>query len=486
LEQLGGELDRGVVQLQKDAQTVSGASAREQKAYVALRDSRAPEARSFLARKLQQDTTVLDQALGEYHQEVNRMRSWRADQVRLEEPIAQKEEAESDPLLAAYRKLGWDEALYYQFDQLPGEGQGQKIALIDFDNSPTITQDLAVFDNTTGIGNSDFTFQQQTVTAGPGGIGYVTIPQTSSYQANFDIETHIDVEWAHYFAPKADILLVSAANFSSEDAFAAVQYAVDQGATQVSMSFGFTEGPGERVADPYFAAHPEVTFIAAAGDYGMGTSWPSVSPYVVAVGGTNLNLVVKSNAKGTHVTGTETAWNRTGGGISVYEPRPTYQMGWPGDSLFRTVPDLALNAAGDGYPIFDSNVTTGELSVGGELGWANTFGTSDATAVVAALSADLNTSLGKDLVGMPGLLYQLQPPALKGQGVRKIVGFRPITQGSNNPAPYQPNFESESPRIGPTTDEAGPGYNTVTGLGSPKAGALYNLLLRRWQATIGR
>ena len=95
-------------------------------------------------------------------------------------------------------------------------------------------------------------------------------------------EIALDVEWAHVIAPGAKILLVEAASSSLDDLMAAVDYAVNQGAKQVSMSWGGSEGTWSPSYDAHFN-HPGVTFTAASGDSGAGASYPAASPFVTAM-----------------------------------------------------------------------------------------------------------------------------------------------------------------------------------------------------------
>src|SRR6185369_16041223 len=107
-------------------------------------------------------------------------------------------------------------------------------------------------------------------------------------------EIALDVEWAHAIAPGASILLVEANSSSLNDLNAAVNYARNQsGVVAVSMSYGAGEFSGETSYDSYYttpSGHAGVTFVAASGDNGAPASYPSVSPRVVSVGGTALNL----------------------------------------------------------------------------------------------------------------------------------------------------------------------------------------------------
>ena len=130
-------------------------------------------------------------------------------------------------------------------------------------------------------------------------------------------EAALDIEWSHSMAPGAKIYLVEANSASMADLNAAIKKAAAlPDVRSVSMSFGATEFGGETLYENDFA-QPGVVFFASTGDSGGQHSWPALSPSVVAVGGTTL--------KGSGTSWTETVWSGSGGGISSYFPRPTFQ-----------------------------------------------------------------------------------------------------------------------------------------------------------------
>ncbi len=112
-----------------------------------------------------------------------------------------------------------------------------------------------------------------------------------------------------------------------------------------------------------------ITIVVAAGDSGSSAcahgvqpsqltsfdeqkspSWPATSPWVLAVGGTNLTLTPTNAIESSGV------WNDTeypspyqqtaagGGGVSTFEKRPWWQPAIPSQSTFRMVPDVAAFA----------------------------------------------------------------------------------------------------------------------------------------------
>ena len=131
---------------------------------------------------------------------------------------------------------------------------------------------------------------------------------------------------------QANIILVEAASSSLTSLFSAVSFAGKQaGVTVVSMSWGSSEFRGESNYDSVFttaAGHAGVTYVAASGDTGAsgGPEYPSVSPNVLAVGGTTLTLT----ASGSYSS--ESGWSGSTGGFSgtdsnfrFYESEPSYQ-----------------------------------------------------------------------------------------------------------------------------------------------------------------
>jgi hypothetical protein len=141
--------------------------------------------------------------------------------------------------------------------------------------------------------------------------------------------------------PGARILVVEARSQSRQNLLAAVDKARRiSGVVAVSMSWGFSESPSE--SSSHFktpVGHAGITFLAASGDSGQagGPEWPSVSPNVLAVGGTTLVL----DRSGTYRF--EVVWNETSGGSSQYIPEPSYQRSIQASGM-RGTPDVAFDA----------------------------------------------------------------------------------------------------------------------------------------------
>ena len=319
-----------------------------------------------------------------------------------------------------------------------GNGAGQTIAIVTAYNDPNIKSDLATFDS------------KFFPLSAPASLTVNNLGATTT-DSGWALETSLDVEWAHSVAPGAAIVLVEAHSSSLSDLLYAVSFASRQsGVSVVSMSWGTSEFWGESAYDKYFmtpAGHTGVTFVAASGDSGAwsGPMYPSVSPNVLAVGGTTLTLA----AGGTY--GSETGWSDSTGGISgfdsdwrTYELEPSYQtaaLQAVGLSYgVRTTPDVSFNAdPNTGVPVYDS------VPYSGQSGWFQVGGTSAATPAWAGLVAIANQGLATGGKGsLSGTQVQTDLYALRSSD------FQGITTGFNG---YY----------------ATPGYDLVTGLGSPKA-----------------
>jgi hypothetical protein len=325
-----------------------------------------------------------------------------------------------------------------------GNGTGQTIAIVDACHDPNITADVQFFSTTFSLPTVDGTGQP-----------LLSVHQMSTWtatNAGWALETALDAEWAHAVAPGAHLLLVEARSSSLTDLLSAVSYAGSQsGVVSVSMSWGSGEFSTEARYDTYFttpAGHVggsslpgSVSFVAAAGDSGGITTWPAVSPNVLSVGGTTLQA--------TPAYVSESAWSSGGGGISLYEPKPSYQAGVTFSATRRTNPDVAYDAdPATGFAVYDT------VAYGSQTGWFDVGGTSAGAPQWAALVAIADQ--GRALSGHGSLngtsqtlptIYSLPQAA-----------FHDVISGSNS-------------------FPAGPGYDLATGRGSPIAPAVISGLL---------
>jgi subtilase family serine protease len=308
------------------------------------------------------------------------------------------------------------------FHGIAGDGRGQTIALITADHDPTIAADLAMFDRQFGL-------------AAPPSFTRVALPGATAINPIWSLETALDVEWAHAIAPGANLLLVEAPSANLGDLLSAADYARQQpGVSVVSMSWGSAEVSVETALDSFFttpANHVGVAFVAASGDGGAaGALWPALSPNVLAVGGTQLGIDPIGDYLG------ETAWSGSAGGVSRYEGVPAAQAALTGIAR-RTAPDVSYNAA-TGFAVYTS------ITVAGYTGWMTTGGTSAGAPQWAALLAIADQ--GRALAGQGNLT-----DAVSAIDRLPASDFHDITTGSNG------------------AQKAGPGYDEITGRGSPYA-----------------
>lgn len=216
-----------------------------------------------------------------------------------------------------------------------GSGQGV-IAIVGAYHYSTALQDFNLFSSTFGLP----TEPSGSATASTNRVFQVVYQSSTAPVVNmgWGQEAALDIEWAHAMAPGAKIVLVEANSATGTDLLAAVQKAAAiPGVKQISMSWGGSEFRGEDSLDSYFSA-PGISYFASSGDTGGIVEWPSVSPSVIAVGGTYLTV----SASGARAS--ETGWSGSGGGVSSFVSRPAYQSPLSPSIRVRAVPDIAAVA----------------------------------------------------------------------------------------------------------------------------------------------
>jgi subtilase family serine protease len=320
----------------------------------------------------------------------------------------------------------------YGLAGIANEGAGEIIGIVDAYNNPDAASDLKTFDTHFGL-------PACTVANGCFKVIYATGSKPAN-NSGWAGESSLDIEYSHAMAPQAKIILGEAASASTSALLKAVDVAVKNGATVVSMSWSGGETSSELSNDSHFSG-AGVIFCASSGDSGHGVGYPAASPYVVAVGGTTLEV----SAGGAWLS--ETAWSGSGGGESAYESRPSYQTGYQ-TSTKRGVPDVA----------WDANPNTGVAvySKYGFSGWVEVGGTSVGSPSWAGLFAVVQSSrvaVTKSLLAQPQTL--LYPDS--------ETDYHDITSGTNGSCG--------------TLCKAVPGYDFVTGLGSPQANLLVPALV---------
>lgn len=322
----------------------------------------------------------------------------------------------------------------YGLNLISQTGAGETIAIVDAYGSPTIQSDVATFDSQFNLPAVNLTI------AYPNGK-----PKTN---AGWALETSLDVEWAHALAPSANIMLVVADSATTTNLVSAIDYATSHGAQVVSNSWGGSEFSTEASYDTHFQ-HAGVVYVASAGDSGGAIEWPAASPYVMSVGGTSLTV---NGSAGSYSYGGESAWSSSGGGLSQYELRPAYQNNWISVvGSQRGIPDIAWDAnPSTGVAVYDST------RYQGQSGWYEVGGTSVGSpswaAVVALVDQGRATPLSTS-TSTGNILNDLYNLAGTTGSTGYTTDFHDITSGSNgNPAL--------------------PGYDLVTGIGSPQGNNL--------------
>jgi kumamolisin len=298
------------------------------------------------------------------------------------------------------------------------DGEGQRIAIIELGGGYRRADLRSYF--------ADLGLDMPKITA----VSVDGVRNQPGVRAHADSEVMLDVEVIGAIVPGAE-LLVYFAPLTDRGFVDAVTTAVfdERRPSVISISWGDAESNWSEQArtalDDAFqaAAVLGITVCCVSGDNGwtdgIGTKrahldYPASSPYVLACGGTRLEV--------NDGRIDETVWNNdgnaTGGGVSQYYPVPSWQRKVhvphshnPGRHRGRGVPDVAGNADPDtGYRI---RLNGSELK---PLG-----GTSAVGPLWAALIARMNQHLGTRVGYLNPLLYESIAPA----------GFNAVTKGSN-------------------------------------------------------
>ena len=351
----------------------------------------------------------------------------------------------------------------YGLDDIANQGEGQTIGIVMPLHNPTIKSDVDVFSDRFGLprcapANCDWL---ETRFYPEGVVPVPDVACSSSCLQSFQLESALDVEWAHAIAPKARIVLVETSRFVA-DLLDAGDVAIASGASVISISWAVPENgrsKADRLALDSRFVKPHVAFVAAAGDTGnyscLGVAslcWPATSSYVTGVGGTTLKL----NSQGDYIT--ENAWKGGGGGFSLHEDVPDYQRPFHPYTK-RGVPDVSYHANPQtGFAVYDSNPYLGST------GWQEVGGTSAGAPQWAALMTIAN-SIRKAAAPSKATLTGSNPHLYSiGTGPAYASNYRDVSAGNNT-----------NGQCGPLCSAA-TGYDFVTGLGSPNAANLINAL----------
>ena len=341
-------------------------------------------------------------------------------------------------------------------------------------------------------------------------------------------ESEIDLEYSSGIDPSASIFLVFVGDNQSYDVFDALAFAITENvAPVVSISYGACESAiSQSELDENNSLFEEAaaqgqTLVASAGDSGstacepytiaegvtsaqqqaLSVNFPASSPYVTAVGGTQM-------AAGTFASGTspywsaasnsdnvssllsyvpEVVWNEDsaangiaagGGGASAYFPRPVWQATVPGipTGNYRLLPDVALQSsvASPGFLICTSDASLVNLQgetntcANGLLGSDNSYTTAGGTSFAAPIFAGFIAILNgfEHAAGQGNINPELYK--LAADSASYASAFHDITSGTNACSSSIGNCST----VNQSSFAATTGYDQATGLGSVDFGAL--------------
>jgi subtilase family serine protease len=377
------------------------------------------------------------------------------------------------------------------------------VAVVDAYHSPTLTADASTYAGR----NGDAPYRN-------GQLSSVDAPAWTDTDAcgaaGWYGEQSLDVEAVHAVAQDADIAYVGAASCEDSDLLAALNTVVDRHlADIVSDSWGEPESAADPAMDPAFdqafstGALEGIGFYFSSGDDGddkasTGTKQaesPASRPGVTAVGGTSLAVGADDGYQwetgwgtaGSRLNAAGTRWSTAlpgtfddgaGGGASTRVAQPSYQRGAVPAALsqkgsgpaMRTVPDISAVAdPTTGFLIGltqtwpDGTVKYGEFRIGG---------TSLAAPVIAGIQALAQQAQGFPIGFANPALYDRRGtadlhdvtdhplgPDSRLAAVR--VDYRNGVDGSGGTYTTLQSLGHDSSLT------AVPGYDEVTGLGSP-------------------
>lgn len=386
------------------------------------------------------------------------------------------------------------------------DGSGQTVAIIDAFAAPTILQDVNQWSVNRGL--PTMKNNQFTQIVAPGTYHHPESGKKQDPQGWYGEET-LDVEAVHGMAPGANIVYVGAPN-SFQDLDAALNDVVDKHLAQiVTNSYGFdTELLAPGFIKPYEdtilqGVTEGIGIYFSSGDNsdeslveGYQTAdWPASSPFVTAVGGTSLAVGANNNYL------FETGWGSTtstwdsatsswspaapgpwiygaGGGVSTIFPEPAYQQGVVQSSVFtaqgrtgRAVPDVAAIAdpntgylVGETQTFPDGSVKYAEYRIGG---------TSLSSPIMAGIMALADQAAGFAHGFANPLFYSLA----------QTSAFTDVTSPQSTLAIVRSNYVNSVDAsaglsyvlrtLNQTLSlQTTPGYDDVTGVGTPASGFL--------------
>ncbi len=332
-------------------------------------------------------------------------------------------------------------AAYYGATALTGAGQ--TVGLLEFDGY--------------NLSDVNLTFSSAGQSTGVPVNNVLLDGQTGASVSGDDSEEVLDIVQAIGMAPALSQVRVY---IGASDVDILNAMASEDLAQQISIAWSWN--PADPATDDEFfeelAAQGQSVF-AASGDWGefdpyFDNFYPAEDAYVTAVGGTDLTT---EGAAGSWTA--ETAWNWSGGGVSPDGiPLPAWQAGVAnssngGSNTLRNVPDVAAEANTDNY-----------LCAMGVCG-GNFGGTSFAAPRWAGFMALANQQAAEN--GDPSVGFLNPAIYALGEGSDYGDDFHDIVSGNN---------DARDNCCGWPYYNAVPGYDLVTGWGSPEGQSLIDAL----------
>jgi subtilase family serine protease len=347
-------------------------------------------------------------------------------------------------------------------------GNGQTMAIFGWGVTDPVVPDLRSFEAEWGLPGVPITVKH---------FGDASTPDTSGDGATEEWE--LDTQASTGMAPdvKGETLYFAHHN-SDTDALAAFTGWVNDknGPLQGSASFGECENVGN--ANAVLADGMEVpgdkileqgviegrTLFSSTGDTGSscpilpestnglatqgypGLEWPSVSPWAVAVGGTDLT----GDGNTPEHRFAETAWEFTGGGNSTSEPAGSYQQGVASTNcLFDSNGNPYVPVAGVAGPVCrstpDVSIISGDVATGNGLEINDDSG-ADSQGAGTSLSSPLwlgvwtRIQAAAPAKGLGFANYKIYSLAQSSGG----RDFYDVTVGDNQPYPAKPGYDNAS------------------------------------------
>ncbi len=348
-------------------------------------------------------------------------------------------------------------------------GKGQTVVDIVSFGSPTLQQDMNVYDQQFGLPPINI----QVINP----LGTKPFDPNSKDMQGWAGETELDVQIIHAIAPDAGIVVLTSPVDETEGTIGLPQflqleqYAISHHLGSIfSQSWGASEvtlkdAQGQQEIQQWTnfyqqsTLHEGMTYFSSSGDNGATdyidlqatklsptatTSFPADEPWVTSVGGTT---VMRNGS-----TISESVWNSNGGagggGFSNFFSEPSFQQALPTSvqgelNHRRGVPDVAA----------DADPSTGLAIYSGGV-WQLGGGTSAAAPLWAGIMAIADQMAGHPLGFINDALYKLATSS------HYATDFHDITSGSNT-------------YVGKGVDVQGytavQGWDAASGLGTPDA-----------------